>query len=384
MLHVSNVDLAVPEGSVEHVLGLAQGLRELGHEPVVLAPSSGQPAKRGDFEVQNAASDPSALARAQAIRGTIRACVEDVAPDALYLRSFPLDYWFVLRMLRGIEVPVVAELNTMAREQHRVLGHRLRTPILAGFEAATLRAVDGWAPVTNEIAEYARQLAGTTKPARVALNAFDVADIPERHERDAIRARYGVMSSDTVMVMAGFGHPWHGVDRAIRAMSLLDESHHLWLAGAARPTDIEMVDDLAAGPLRSRIRVFESMPYGDLIHLFAAGDVGFSSLAFDRHVLTEAQPLKVALYVALGMPVIVSYRDIRFPTNSPLVVRMESDTPAGVVDALDRLKPVTPSLRRQAMDFAAHNLSWQAAARRTVELIDELRAVHVNGSSKVK
>jgi glycosyltransferase involved in cell wall biosynthesis len=207
----------------------------------------------------------------------------------------------------------------------------------------------------------------------LAYNAFDAADLPELDLRTQTRADYGARDGDTVLVMAGFGFPWHGVDRAIRAMELLDDSHHLWLVGASSEADRMLVEENSTPKSRRRIRIFERMPPDELIQLFAGGDVGLGSLAFDRHSLTEAQPMKVALYLALGLPVIINYNDVRLVGDYPFVGRMTSREPAALVEALDQLKPITPALRAQTAQYAAHHLSWMEAARHTVELIDSIR-----------
>src|SRR5207249_11205578 len=51
-----------------------------------------------------------------------------------------------------------------------------------------------------------------------------------------------------------------------------------------------------------------------------SSDLG--SLALHRNGMNEASPLKVGTYLACGLPVIIGYRDTRFPDGAPFLLNI--------------------------------------------------------------
>ena len=60
----------------------------------------------------------------------------------------------------------------------------------------------------------------------------------------------------------------------------------------------------------------------EYLPLLAEADVAIGSLALHRKSMEEASPLKVAEYLAYGLPTIIGYSDGRFPDGAPFLLRL--------------------------------------------------------------
>ena len=69
--------------------------------------------------------------------------------------------------------------------------------------------------------------------------------------------------------------------------------------------------------------------YGDELTEFLGDmDVAISSLALDRNLMLEGSPIKTRLYLALGLPVILGYRDTGISRTSKYIFEISpSDWP---------------------------------------------------------
>jgi hypothetical protein len=89
----------------------------------------------------------------------------------------------------------------------------------------------------------------------------------------------------------------------------------------------------------------------------AAADVAIGPLALHRNRMDEASPLKVADYLAYGLPVIIAHQDTRFPDGAPFLLQLSNEE-----DNVDRALD----------DIAAFVDSWvgRRVDRREIRVID--------------
>ena len=124
--------------------------------------------------------------------------------------------------------------------------------------------------------------------------------------------------------------------------------------------------------VRPLIRIFPWMDQEDAAELVSAADVGLGSLALDRNGMTEAQPLKVASYLALGIPVLMNHKDPRINTELSFVRYVQSNDPKVLAERLESLLRQPPNAHELARRFASEQLSWRAVALETAEFLESL------------
>jgi len=376
--YVTVVDLASKQGSVDHIIGISRGLAELGNVVHLIAGLGS-----GDFSLTSATnliyhlapiaglSPPKAVAKvAQHALNVIKQ--KDI--DIVYLRTFPIDYILFTRHLIQMKVPYVCELNTITDTEYKAKGQALKGMVYRFLEGRTLAKSLGWLPVTQEICMWAERASRTRKPFIVAGNGVAIDAVTVKRSRKEVRRTLGVPDSLPVLVMAGFSRPWHGVDRALALLAQLPESSvELWLIGAQRDTDRKCIEIMASkyGVGRS-VRIFPWLSKSKTADLVAAADVGVGPLALDKNHMAEAQPLKVRFYLALGLPVLLNYRDPKVNGNLPFVSHVPSNEPKALASGVEKLLRLSLDERKGIRAYAVGNLSWKAIASETEVFLTHL------------
>lgn len=376
--YVTVVDLASKQGSVDHIIGISQGLAELGNTVHLIAGKSSR-----DFNLPSATnliyhpapiaglSPPKAVARvAQHALNVVKK--ENV--DIVYLRTFPVDYILFTRHLIRMKVPYVCELNTITDTEYRAKGQALRGMVYRFWEGCTLAKSLGWLPVTQEIRMWAERISRTRKPFIIAGNGVAIDAVTVKRPRKEVRQTLGVPDSTPVLVMTGFSRPWHGVDRALALLAELPESSvELWLIGTQNDTDRKYVEIMASKYGVGRfVRVFPWLSKSEVVDLVAAAEVGIGPLALDRKQMTEAQPLKVRFYLVLGLPVLFNYRDPGVNSDLPFVSHIPSNEPEALASGVEKLLHLPLDERKRIRAYAVENLSWKTIASETEAFLAHL------------
>ena len=119
---------------------------------------------------------------------------------------------------------------------------------------------------------------------------------------------------------------WHGVDKI------------LWLARARKNWKFYLIG-ISATPERERpdnVSFYGPMKAIDYRRLLAECDVAIGSLAMHRNRMSEASPLKVREYLALGIPTVIGYNDTDFPREPDFLLNI-GNTESNVADNLGRI-----------------------------------------------
>lgn len=226
------------------------------------------------------------FARIRAMQHLIRA-VRAFQPDIIYLRYSI--YVYPAHLLMKI-APVVEEINTNDLTQHQELGgaYSLYNRLTRGI---LLRRVQGLVTVSHELADSSA-FARFHKPTCVIANGVDLSAFQQLPA-----------PSNTIPRLAFIGSPgyrWHGVDKLVELAKLVPDVH----------LDIIGYDDLPGlAPLPQNIALHGYLPEAEYRNILSSADAAFSSLALHRVQLEEASPLKSRECLALGLPLIIAYKD---------------------------------------------------------------------------
>lgn len=223
----------------------------------------------------------------------LAAAVKAHAPDAVYFR-----YDHFVPPLRSLpaSLPTVVELNESRSE------YRLRSRAAAAYDrlnrAAVLGRARGVVAVTHEIAaEQPGQL-----PSAVIGNGVDLRRYEELPPATGARPRAVFLGSPRM--------PWHGLDKIIDLAALLPA------------VDFDVVGTSEAELPRHppNVRLHGFLAPAEYRPILAAADLGIGTLAFHRTGLAEGSPLKTREYLALGLPVVIGYRDTDLAGERPWFV----------------------------------------------------------------
>ena len=232
-------------------------------------------------------------------------------PDLIYLRQGTVSPSVVILVAA---VPTVVELNTLTLEELR-----LRSPLRYRYAAATrnlvLRPARGLVAVTDEIAQYpsVRRLG---HPTAVVPNAIDLTAHPPLPPTDNAAPHLAFLGAPRL--------PWHGLDKIDR----MARHFPSWTFDVIGPARDELADHAPNMRLHGPLDPDEYLP------ILAGSDAAIGSLAMHRNHLTEASPLKVAEYLARGLPTIIGYTDTRFPSGAPFLLQIPN-TEDNVESSLD-------------------------------------------------
>jgi glycosyltransferase involved in cell wall biosynthesis len=123
------------------------------------------------------------------------------------------------------------------------------------------------------------------------------------------------------------GLAWAGVDKLARLAAATPD----WQFDAIGPGPDEIVDP------PPNLRLHGLMNRDAYQPLLAAADVAIGPLALHRKGLSEASALKVAEYLACGLPVVIANRETAFPEGEPFLLRIPN-TEDNVETARDAIR----------------------------------------------
>lgn len=184
---------------------------------------------------------------------------------------------------------------------------RLQSPLRYRYMRLTrgwlLRYVRRIVAVTHEIARQP-SIVASRLPVSVLPNSIDLESYPQLPAPANEVPR--------LVFIGAPGLPWAGVDKIIR----LARRFPAWrfdIVGT-RP------DEIAGAP--PNVTAHGEMERASYLPLMAAADVAIGPLALHRKNLHEASALKVAEYLAYGLPVILGCPEAAFPDGAPFLLEL--------------------------------------------------------------
>jgi glycosyltransferase involved in cell wall biosynthesis len=262
---------------------------------------------------------------------------------------------------RGCGIPHVLEVNAPLVDEaarYRGLGNLERW---RSWERAVLASADSVIAVSTAVREHVVSAGQDPRQVIVINNGVNVADFAKSDGRE-IRARYG-LGDRTVIGFSGSLKPWHGVDVLLDALTELPRGVMLLIVGDG-PERARLEQAAAEPSLAGRVVFTGSVPHAMMPGHLAAMDIATAPYAAQQDFYFS--PLKVAEYLAAGLPVVASAQgDVPHIVGDAGVLVPPGDARA-LSSALARLC-AEPAQRRRLADAAtvrAGDLDWTRVAAR--------------------
>jgi len=214
--------------------------------------------------------------------------------------------------------------------------------------------------VSTALAEYAVACGAPATPIVVIPNGVDLAAFRNRDGR-TVRERYGL--SGVVIGFAGSLKPWHGVRALVDATARVTAPVSLLIVGDG--PEREAIRE-AGGHLAPRRRAVltGAVAHDRVPDFLAAMDIG--AAPFGPQAGFYFSPLKIAEYLAAGLPVVgTSQGDLPSMVGDAGVLVAPGDV-SELSRALDRLvrDPSARARMSQAARRQAELMSWERVAEK--------------------
>jgi glycosyltransferase involved in cell wall biosynthesis len=247
--------------------------------------------------------------------------------------------------------PTVVELNTLDLAELR-LRSRWRYWYARLARDTLLRAARGIVAVSQPIAEDA-DVTRLRLPTVVVPNGIDL---------DLHQPLPPASGPYPRLVFVGTpGAPWHGVDKIAR-LARIEPS---WVIDVVGP------DRDALIPRPPNVRMHGLLPSEKVLPILATADAAIGPLAFHRLGLISASPLKVAEYLAHGIPTIIAYHDERFPDGGDFLLE--------IPNAEDNVDSSINEIRAFVRAWMGRRVNRSAVAAIDVRHIEERRLTFLRG-----
>jgi hypothetical protein len=224
--------------------------------------------------------------RMRAMRRLLEA-IQLYQPDVIYLRYGM--YVYPVHRLASI-APLVEELNTNDLVQHKRLGliYNLYNRLTRGI---LISQTSGLVCLSTELANspYNKVF---NKPTRVVGDGIDLDNITPLAAPENAQPR--------VVFIGSPDSPWQGVDKLVQlAHKLPDMSVHI--------IGYDQIDGVSTVP--ENLSLYGYLDTVEYIKILGTMDCAIGSLGLHRIQLNESSPLKTRECLALGLPMILPYKD---------------------------------------------------------------------------
>jgi len=281
------------------------------------------------------------LNRIAAARQLVQA-VKAYKPDVVYLRLAM--YAYPVHQLADI-ASLVGETNTNDLTQHEGLGkvfalyNRLTRGVL-------LRRLDGLVAVSQELAEVPA-FSVFRKPTRVIANGIDLENFSPLPAPCNSKPRLAFIGNP--------GYPWHGVDKLVALARLTPDVE----------IDVIGYDSLPGfNALPENLHLHGYLPAEEYRKILCGAEAAISSLGLHRIGLEEASPLKSRECLALGLPLVLAYKDTDLHD-------LEVDFLLRIPNKEDNIQTHAQAIR----DFA-YQMRGQRVDRSLIQSIDQSAKEH--------
>jgi glycosyltransferase involved in cell wall biosynthesis len=250
-------------------------------------------------------------------------------PDVVYLRHSTISP-SLLVLAAAFPTVVGGDLDDLDELRIR---SRARYWYARAIRDRLLRRARGIVVVTHELARHPT-LVRLGRPISVLPNSIDLSRYPVGSPANNPTPRLVFIGSPRL--------PWAGVDKIAR----LAAGFPGWgfdIVGPGR-------EELAGAP--ANVVVHGTLSRDDYLPILARADVAIGPLALHRKGLSESSALKVAEYLALGIPVILGNAETAFPGGAPFLLRLPNRED-NVDVAMDEIRDFVERWRGQRVPRAA-------------------------------
>jgi glycosyltransferase involved in cell wall biosynthesis len=252
----------------------------------------------------------------------------------------------------------------------RWLEHRAETP---AFRAANLIACG-----SDAVAEQVLRCGASDDQILVTPTGVDVDFFMSHADPEPLRERLG-LTGRFVIGWVGSFRSFHALDQAVEAAVRVESSALLMIGDGPERTRIE---ELAR---RRGVRaVFTgTVPHGDLPRYLALMDAAILVASADR--VFHYSPLKVAEYLAAGLPVVAPrvgqlVERLTHGVDAVLVAPGDTDALAATLRGLRDDPTLRARLSRAARSAARERWSWDDQVRRVLTALESRRPARAGGT----
>jgi glycosyltransferase involved in cell wall biosynthesis len=235
-------------------------------------------------------------------------------PDVIYLRHTTVSP-SLLVLAAAVPTVIGGDLDDLDE-------FKIRSPLRYWYARVArkrlLRLAQRIIVVTSEIARHPA-LVELGRPVSVLPNSIDLAEYPELPAPQNPSPRLVFIGSP--------GLAWAGVDKIARLASFFP-SWHFDVVGPGR-------DELPGAP--ANVFIHGRLDKAQYMPIMERADVAIGPLALHRKGLSEASALKVAEYLAYGIPVILGNAESAFPDGAPFLLQL-SNTENSVETASEEVR----------------------------------------------
>ncbi len=348
------IPLGGRKGASVHVRSVSAGLARRGHQ-VLLAcrRTDGDDATVPGVVIERLPAEDEQMAW---LFGVLREFPADTLLERYSLSTGP-----ALAVASNLGIPSVLELNApLVAEAIRHRGLEDPDGRLAERERHLIASVGRVIAVSSALAEYAVACGAPATRVVVIRNGVDLAPFRNADGRE-VREHYGL--SGVVIGFAGSLKPWHGVRALVEATARVSAPVSLLIVGDGpeREAIREAARHLAPG---QRAVLTGAVSHDRVPDFLAAMDIG--AAPFEPQPGFYFSPLKIAEYLAAGLPVVsTSQGDLPSMVGDAGVLVTPGDS-SELIRALEMLVRDRPTRVRmsQAARMQAEQMSWERAAER--------------------
>lgn len=273
-----------------------------------------EPDWRGQPHVRQVRSSSAGIAGRFIQRELLSLDLARWRPDVIYFRQSTVSPTVVVL---AAAIPMVVELNTLDLAELRTRS-RLRYYFAKPTRGLVLGRARGIVTVANEIASHP-SVSGFGRPTIVVPNAIDLDTYPSLPPTGNVTPRIAFLGAP--------GLDFHGLDK----IEGLARHFPTWRFDVIGPAEHELREHLP------NLHAHGLLDRADYLPILEQTDVAIGPLAMYRKEMSEASPLKVAEYLAYGIPTIIGHSETRFPSGAPFLLQIPN-TEDNVETSLERIE----------------------------------------------
>ncbi|MFZ1705353.1 MAG: glycosyltransferase [Saprospiraceae bacterium] len=273
-------------------------------------------------------------------------------PDYIYIRypfSTPLFIWFLRKLKQNFsQSKVIIELPTYPYNKEFTGLSRWKLILDESLQKLGLN----WVDLLVVIGNYS--IFPGTKTLSIS-NGIEVKST-ELENR--------TFSNPIKMVAVGHWRNWHGLDRLIKGMVFYYHQKPkvmITLQIIGEGPEVKVLKDLVEQNILSDYVEFLGEKNHEAVEIICQQcDIGIGVLGAFRKGLNIQSPLKHRMYVANGLPLILSTQDSDLPGDLPFVLEFEAnESPINMEKVVDFVQKLTFS-RMEIYQYAVKNFSWNS------------------------
>jgi len=219
-------------------------------------------------------------------------------PSLIYLRdNFPI--W-----LPKTSIPIVVEVQSLVGQELKLRSQR-KYQIFSILKKIIYSRVSGAVYVTNELKIKNEFQLGLQVPKITIGNGIDISRIE--------RLSQGTQENLALFFVGSPNQPWHGVQELVE-FGKLNSDIEIHIVGN---------DDVSFKP---NIFFHGTLNADQYKAIASRCQAGVGSLKLTTNHMMEASPLKVREYLALGLPVILKYKDTDLSSGEDYILQLPADS----------------------------------------------------------